>query len=277
VSGGSHHVASFSTVMVPQKDEPLLKFVQRCALWGVSQLAPYSTTLYLLQQHAADGNFTDVVALTEHAKALLPPTPHSFDRSLFENVLGLVALFKNDKQGARDAFERAMHADPTNPVPFLNASFTDLQFDEYQRAADRMAQLVRPGATTEQGIAFYRVFHLGCCLMGLKDFKNADQKLAQAAQINRRVPVRCICGRKKRPSLAIRLAANGWRRHRWPTRRRSKTTQKWRRCIFTCRGATTSRSPAVSFPIPRWFLSTDRYGRADQRITLHCVCPHSHG
>lgn len=184
VSGGSHHISSFSTVMVPEKDEPLLNFVQRCALWGVSQLAPYSTTLYLLQQHAADGNFTDVVALTEHAKALLPPTPHSFDRSLFENVLGLVALFKNDKQAARDAFERAMQADPTNPVPFLNAAFTDLQFDEYQRAADRMAQLIRLAPPQNKALLSTAYFTWGAAFMGLKDLKNADQKLAEAVRIN---------------------------------------------------------------------------------------------
>src|SRR5205807_386810 len=106
--------------------EGLIAFVRRCALWGASQLAPYTTALYLLQKHAPDGDFTDVVALAEHAKVLLPPTPTSADRSLFQNLLGLVALFKNDAKAARPAFDAAMASDPTNPVPFLNAAFTDL-------------------------------------------------------------------------------------------------------------------------------------------------------
>jgi hypothetical protein len=49
-----------------------------------------------------------VVAAIDNGKALLPPTPISFDRSLFGNLLGLVALFKNDPQSARLAFDTAI-------------------------------------------------------------------------------------------------------------------------------------------------------------------------
>jgi tetratricopeptide (TPR) repeat protein len=184
VSGSSHLTQSFQNVMTPNKGEPLLAFVQRCALWGASQLAPYSTTLYLLEQHSSDQDFTDVVALSDHAKALLPTTPRSFDRALFDNVLGLVALFKNDKQGARDAFDRAMRSDPTNPVPFLNAAFTDLQFDENQRAADRMSQLVRLAPPENKALLATAYFTWGAALMGLKDLKGADRALAAAIRIN---------------------------------------------------------------------------------------------
>jgi tetratricopeptide (TPR) repeat protein len=184
VSGYSHLTAGFRTVLVPEKDEQLLAFVQRCALWGASQLAPYSTTLYLLQQHADDKNFTDVVALAEHAKSLLPPTPRSFDRALFDNALGLVALFKNDKQGARDAFDRAMRADPTDAVPFLNAAFTDLEFDENQRAADRMSQLIRLAPPSNKVLLSTAYATWGAALMGLQDLKTADHLLAEAVRIN---------------------------------------------------------------------------------------------
>ena len=184
VSGNGHLTGSFRTVMVPEKDEQLLAFVQRCALWGASELAPYSTTLYLLQKHADDRNFTDVVALAEHAKSLLPPTPRSFDRALFDNVLGLVALFKGDKQGARDAFDRAMRSDPTDPVPFLNAAFTDLEFDQNQRAADRMAQLIQLAPPQNRVLLSTAYATWGAALMGLNNLKEADRLLAKAAQIN---------------------------------------------------------------------------------------------
>jgi len=184
VSGYSHLTNGFRTVIVPEKDEPLLAFVQRCALWGASQLAPYSTTLYLLEQHSTDKNFTDVVALAEHSKAVLPPTPHNFDRALFDNVLGLVALFKDDKQGARDAFDRAMRSDPTDAVPFLNAAFTDLEFDQNQRAADRMEQLIRLAPPKDKVLLSTAYFTWGAALMGLKDLKGADRLLALAARTN---------------------------------------------------------------------------------------------
>jgi tetratricopeptide (TPR) repeat protein len=184
VSGQSHASETFHTVMVPAKDETVLAFTQRCALWGASQLAPYSTTLYLLNQHASDQDFTDVIALAEHTKAMLPPTPRSLDRSLMDNVLGLVALFKNDRQGARDAFEAALREDPDNPVPFLNAAFTDLQFDENKRAADRMEQLIRVSPPSNEVLLATAYMTWGAALMGLKDFKAADQMLAKAIEIN---------------------------------------------------------------------------------------------
>ena len=184
VSGNSRLTKSFRTVMIPNKGETLFAFVQRCALWGASQIAPYTTTLYLLEQHSADQDFTDVVALSEHAKALLPPTPRSFDRSLFDNVLGLVALFKNDKQGARDAFDRAMKSDPTNPVPFLNAAFTDMQFDDNQRAAARMEQLIRLAPPANPALLSTAYTTWGAALMGEKDYRNADLVLAKSVQIN---------------------------------------------------------------------------------------------
>src|SRR3954452_19875613 len=88
VAGRCHLIGNFSQVIALNPGEGLMSFVRRCALWGGSQLAPYSTALYLLQQHASDKDFADVVALVGNAKALLPPTPTSFDRALLDNLLG---------------------------------------------------------------------------------------------------------------------------------------------------------------------------------------------
>ena len=77
-----------------------------------------------------------------------------------------------------------MRSDPTNPVPFLNAGFTDLQFDEYQRASDRMAQLIRLAPPSNPALLATAYFTWGAALMGLKDLKTADQTLAEAARIN---------------------------------------------------------------------------------------------
>jgi len=184
VHGHSRIVGNVNQVMIPNEGEPLIAFVQRSALWGASQLAPYSTALYLLQQHAADKDFTDAVSLIEHAKALLPPTPTSFDRSLFDNLLGLVALFKNDPQSARKAFDDAMFGDPTNPVPFLNAAFNDIQLNEYQKAADRMRELVRLAPPANNVLLATAYMTWGAALMGLHDLAGADRMLAKASEIN---------------------------------------------------------------------------------------------
>jgi hypothetical protein len=184
VAGRGHLVGNFIQIITPNAGENLMNFVRRCALWGGSQLAPYSTALYLLQQHAADKDFTDLVALVAHAKALLPGTPTSFDRALLDNLLGLVALFRNDPPAARKAFNEAMVADPTNPVPFLNAAFTDLQFNDYQRAADRMDELIRLAPPANKVLLATAYMTWGAARMGIRDIKGADRMLEKAVNAN---------------------------------------------------------------------------------------------
>src|SRR5437764_1740537 len=184
VTGRSHLIGNFSQIITPNKGEDLMGFVRRCALWGGSQLAPYSTALYLLQKHAADKDFADLVTFVEHAKSLLPATPISFDRALLDNVLGLVALFRNDPKAARKAFNDAMTADPTNAVPFLNAAFTDLQFNDYQRAADRMAELIRLAPPANKVLLSTAYMTWGAARMGMRDIKGADRMLEKAVAAN---------------------------------------------------------------------------------------------
>jgi tetratricopeptide (TPR) repeat protein len=185
VQGQSHLIGKVNQVMIPLEGEALIPFVRRCALWSASQFAPYSTALHLLQQHAADSDFTDAVALIEHAKSLLPPTPTSFDRALFDNLLGLVALFKNDPQAARKAFDDAMFGDPTNPVGFLNAAFTDIELNDDRKAADRMAELIRIAPPENKVLLGTAYMTWGAALMGLRDLPGADRMLAKAVEANR--------------------------------------------------------------------------------------------
>jgi tetratricopeptide (TPR) repeat protein len=137
-----------------------------------------------MEKHSADKDFTDVVALVENAKALLPATPTSFDRGLLENILGLVALFRNEPPAARKAFDDAIAADPTNAVPFLNAAFTDMQFNEYQKAADRMAALIRLAPPSNKVLLATAYMTWGAARMGLHDLKGADRMLEMATQTN---------------------------------------------------------------------------------------------
>jgi tetratricopeptide (TPR) repeat protein len=184
ISGRSHLIGSFRQVLSPHQGEPLIAFVQRGAMWAASQLAPYSCALYLLQKHSVDRDFSDVVALIHQAKGLLPATPTSFDRSLFENLLGLVALFKDDPPAARAAFAAAIASDPSNPVPFLNAAFTDIQLNDYTQAAARMESLIRLAPPANQVLLASAYATWGAALMGLRDLPGADRMLAKAVSIN---------------------------------------------------------------------------------------------
>ena len=77
VGGQSARLGEFHRIMAPKSGEKTMQFVHRCALWAAGQLAPYSTALFLLKRHAADGNFDQVVAIAKAAEAMLPPTPRT--------------------------------------------------------------------------------------------------------------------------------------------------------------------------------------------------------
>ena len=182
VSGNSRRVGSFRQVLVPQKDEALLNFVHRCALWGASQLAPYATSVYLLQKHAADKDFTDVVALIEQAKAKLPPAPVHFDLAAFDNLLGIIALFRNDPKAARVLFDTAIAEYPSGAVAVLNAAFTDLQLDDERKAAERMQQLVNNAPPANKTLLSTAYFTWAAAEMGLHDLAQADQLLVKSSR-----------------------------------------------------------------------------------------------
>jgi predicted Zn-dependent protease len=184
ISAVTRHTGSFRQIIVPYKDEPLLTFVRRCALWSGSQLAPYVTALYLLQKHSSDRDFTDVDALIDHTMAVLPPTPISFDRSILENLRGIIELFKNQPAAAHDAFDRALEAYPDNAVAALNAAFADLQLDKDGEAAEHMQQLISEHPPANKVVLATAYMTWGAAAMGLHDLVAADRLLARSTEVN---------------------------------------------------------------------------------------------
>jgi Tfp pilus assembly protein PilF len=148
----------------------------------VTELAPYSTAIYLLQAHSTDKDFKNLVELIEHSESVLPPTPQNQEKSLFDNLLGLVALFKNDLKGAETEFTSAMEDDSSNPVPFINAAFVDLQKDDYTTAAKRMEQLIRLAPPENNVVLGSAYMTWAAALMGLHDLNGADRLLAAATE-----------------------------------------------------------------------------------------------
>jgi tetratricopeptide (TPR) repeat protein len=184
VNGSDRRVGKFHSTLSAGKDERLVDFVRRCAQWSASKLAPYTTAVYQLQRHADDKDFTEVLALIDAAKAAMAPTPVSLDRSLFDNLLGIVALFNNDPPAARSAFEAAIAADPTNAPPLLNAAFTDLLVGDYAKAADRMRGFVQDGPPTNTVLSGTVYMTWAAAEMGRHDFAAADALLAKSTTIN---------------------------------------------------------------------------------------------
>lgn len=184
ITGKTRAVGSFHQVMVPHQGETVLAFVRRCALWSASQLAPYMTALYLMQKHAADRDFSDVLALIDYAKSKLPPTPVSFDRAAFDNLHGIILLFQNDAPHAQELFDQAVDEYPANPVSEINAAFADVQIDKYQQAEDRMRRFTSARPPENKLLLATAYMTWAAAEMGLRRLEEADRLLALATSTN---------------------------------------------------------------------------------------------
>lgn len=184
INGTTHAIGPFHQVLAPLKDEFELAFVRRCALWSASEIAPYITALWLMQKHSADGDFSDVTALIDHATEELPPTPVSFDRSAFDNLRGIILLFQKNAAHAQEVFDTAVAEYPDNPVSTINAAFADLQLDKYQQAQDRMEGFLKEKPPANKVLLATAYMTWAAAKMGLHRLDEADRLLAQSTAIN---------------------------------------------------------------------------------------------
>lgn len=180
VSGYSNRWGLFREEFTPAPGEPMGHFIERTSVWGASQLAPYVTALYLLQKHAGDGDFRNVVALCEHSIERLPVAPEHDKRGQFENLLGLVALFKKDLPGARGHFEAATTAWPAGVVPALNLAFVDLATDDNAAAEKRARELIANMTSKNGAVIGTTYMTLGAALMAQGKYDEADAAFTEA-------------------------------------------------------------------------------------------------
>ena len=184
VSGTGHTRGTFRREFIRDKDEKLLTFIQRCASWGAAQLAPYSTALFMLQHQPSHGDFRDAETLARQTVAALPAAAISQERAQFENLLGLVDVFRNDPGAGQKHFQLAAEAWPDSPVPVINLAFADLQLDDYAAAAARTRTLLASMSTRNKPVAGTAHLTLAAALLGQHDLDGADAELAQALNIN---------------------------------------------------------------------------------------------
>jgi tetratricopeptide (TPR) repeat protein len=147
-------------------------------------MAPYGTTLLLMQDGVRTGDMTAAQKLSDHAKAFLPDTPESFERSLLENVDGLIALFDKNVDAAHAAFVRAILSSDANPVAVLNAAFTDVQLGRFERAEARVAGLLT--GTASRNTMLHSAAHMtrAAALLAQGRVREANSAAETATRIN---------------------------------------------------------------------------------------------
>jgi len=181
---GGQRVRSFEQQVEQQKGETVVALLHRAALIGMARIDPYLTALDLMQRHSGDKDFADAESLINFAKSQIPPTPVSVERSLFENLQGILALFRGNQNDAHTWFGLATKSNPKNTAAALNLAFAHLQIGEYRDAAEGMDQLLHEAPTFDRILISTAYVTWGTALLGLHDVNGADHVLAKAVDAN---------------------------------------------------------------------------------------------
>jgi tetratricopeptide (TPR) repeat protein len=184
--GGRIETPPFQAQLVLRKGESIERLVHRAALLGMSQIDPYVTSLYLVQSHEADGDFSEAEALIKQTTAALPPAKISFDRSLFENLQGIIELLRGNVDTADSFFHRAGLSNPDNAAALLNAGFVDMQLGRYRDAIQHVEPLLTGRQPTDKLLLSTAYMIRGAAMLVTGDAKQADQDVALAVAANPR-------------------------------------------------------------------------------------------
>lgn len=177
---GRQRLPAFEQEVTQQKGETVIALLHRAALVGMARIDPYLTALDIVQRHASDKDFSDAETLINFAKSQIPPTPRSMERSLFENLQGILALFRGNRDDAHTWFRFATKSSPENTAAVLNLAFADLQLGHYGEAAERMQRLLHEMPLGDQTLVSTAYVTWGAALIGMRDVNGADHMLQQA-------------------------------------------------------------------------------------------------
>lgn len=184
VSGTGGRLGQFQQTLIRTEGEPLMDFIRRCSLAGATYLAPYGTTLFLIQEGIKTGDYTVPKRISARAKTYLPPTPISLERSRLLNLDGIIALMENDVKAAMELFKQAVASNPANVVAQLNAAFTEVEIDQYAEADARMQQLFSENMPDNPILQSTIYMTRAAAQLGLKNPMEADALLELATSIN---------------------------------------------------------------------------------------------
>jgi tetratricopeptide (TPR) repeat protein len=187
VSGtGGKRMSSFEEQVTLEPGETIVDLLKRASFIGMAHIDPYLTALSEMQQHADDKDFKNVETISKYAMAGLPPSPENFQRSLFENLNGLIALFRGDAHAANDWFVRAEASCPDNTpadaVTALNVAFAEIQLDQDAEAVRHMQYLLRVKPPTDNVLLSTAYMTMAAAQLGTGDVNGADQTIAKSIE-----------------------------------------------------------------------------------------------
>jgi hypothetical protein len=184
VLGQLHKGKEFKFSLTRRPDEPLVGLIRRGARETAYQMEPYLALLYFVQASQSCEALPKTTQLIQVQIAALPAAKLSAARSLYQNLLGIAALFCSDAKVARQAFSAAIEANPASAAAILNLAFVDIYEDRYVEA-ERVARRVLEPTAMEAPPAVISAAYLSwaAALVGQRRFPEAEEKLAQSVAI----------------------------------------------------------------------------------------------
>jgi tetratricopeptide (TPR) repeat protein len=150
----------------------------------MAQVDPYSTALNLMQRHATDLVFHDPESVIAFAMARMPPRPINPERALFENLQGMIALFRRDLPTALTLFRKAAASNPDNVVPSLNAAFVKMALNQDREAVRDIEEMLRRNPPTDPILLATTYLTLGAGWIGLDNFEAAERTVARSIELH---------------------------------------------------------------------------------------------
>ena len=179
---------SFQQEVVQVQDESIVSLVQRATSVGVAYIDPYMTALNLMRRHIKDRDFKLSQEVMDFAKARLPTTAASADRSMLENLEGMIALFNSDVPQALQRFQRAVNSNPANHVAILNLALTEIALDMDAPAEAQLTGMLKTTPPTDRVVLTTAYVTLAGAYLGLHQPARADAAMQQASDLDPNSP-----------------------------------------------------------------------------------------
>ncbi len=141
LTGRSQLFGRFS-ISVDGAERTVDEMIKEAAFRTFLELDPYSAMLHRFSQH--EGDLTLVESELDAILERVRLSPHAEVRARLLNLKGIVALDRNDVDGAIALFHRALGDAPHFNVVRLNLALALVQLDRYQDAIDQTVMVTDP-------------------------------------------------------------------------------------------------------------------------------------
>ena len=175
---------TFEQEVVQVKDERVVSLVKRATIAAMATIDPYMTALNLMRRHIKDKDFKRSEDVIAFAKARLGTARINADRSLLENLEGMIALLNLDVDRARERFQSAIESNPVNHVAVLNLALTLLELDKDAEVEVLVSNMMKQYPPTDPVIQATAYLTLSAAYLGLRQPGPADTAIAKAAELN---------------------------------------------------------------------------------------------